>query len=152
MVVSGQLHALAASPLGRDLPVPNRWTLDGPQSQSGHGGEDKSLALSRNWTPVIISIAIYFTDWAMLILLFYFIAFNRVIIVPNTQNLWGLTNNWTDIFVHQLATHWGCHMLDHVNIWFSSFVSVIGIYLFCSCSKCFHGRMFNFFVRQGAYK
>jgi hypothetical protein len=54
MEVSGQLHALAASSPGKEPPLPiglDRW-LGGPQSWSGHGGEEKNsfIAPAKNRT------------------------------------------------------------------------------------------------------
>jgi len=44
MEVSGQLHTLATSPLGKkELLVPIGWRLDEPWSQSVHGGKDKKI-------------------------------------------------------------------------------------------------------------
>jgi hypothetical protein len=43
MEVSGQLHALAALPPGKSPWYPlDRRRLGGPQSRSGHGGEEKN--------------------------------------------------------------------------------------------------------------
>jgi hypothetical protein len=42
MEVSGQLHALAALPLGKEPPYPLDRRLGGPQSRSGRGGEEKN--------------------------------------------------------------------------------------------------------------
>jgi len=43
MEVSGQLHALAALPPGKEPPVPLNRTLWWPQNCSGHGGWEKIL-------------------------------------------------------------------------------------------------------------
>jgi hypothetical protein len=43
MEVSGQLHALAALPPGKEPPVPIVQGLSGPHSQSRHCGEEKYL-------------------------------------------------------------------------------------------------------------
>jgi hypothetical protein len=42
MEVSGQLHAPAALPPGKEPPVPIDTRLSGPQSSSGRGGEEKN--------------------------------------------------------------------------------------------------------------
>jgi hypothetical protein len=42
MEVSGQLHAPAALPPGKDTRYPLDRRLGGPQSQSGRGGEEKN--------------------------------------------------------------------------------------------------------------
>jgi hypothetical protein len=42
MEVSGQLHAPAALPQGNSPWYPLDKRLDGPQSRSGHGGEEKN--------------------------------------------------------------------------------------------------------------
>jgi hypothetical protein len=42
MEVSGQRHALAALPLGKELPAPMDRKLGEPQSQFGCGGEEKN--------------------------------------------------------------------------------------------------------------
>jgi len=43
--VSGQLHASAALPAGKEPPVPLDRRLGGPQSQSGHGVKEKDSQL-----------------------------------------------------------------------------------------------------------
>jgi hypothetical protein len=42
MEVSGQLRTPAASPPGKEQLVPLDMKLDGPQSRSGHSGEEKN--------------------------------------------------------------------------------------------------------------
>jgi hypothetical protein len=42
MEVSGQLHAPAALPPGKEPLVPIDRRLGGPESRSGHGGEEKN--------------------------------------------------------------------------------------------------------------
>jgi hypothetical protein len=42
MEESGQLHSLATLPQGKSSQYPLDRRLDGPQSQSGHGGEEKN--------------------------------------------------------------------------------------------------------------
>jgi len=60
MEVSGQLHTLAALPLGERAPPPSQYPLerklDGPQNQSECSDEEKnipSLSLPGIWTLVI---------------------------------------------------------------------------------------------------
>jgi hypothetical protein len=45
MEVSGQLHAPAALPPGKEPLIPTDRRLDGPQSWSGRGGEEKNSQL-----------------------------------------------------------------------------------------------------------
>jgi hypothetical protein len=45
MEVSGQLHAPAALPLEKSPRFPLHRGLDGPQSRSGRGGEEKNPVL-----------------------------------------------------------------------------------------------------------
>jgi hypothetical protein len=45
MEVSGQLLAPAALPPRKEPLVPIGWRLDGPQSRSGRGGEEKGLCV-----------------------------------------------------------------------------------------------------------
>jgi hypothetical protein len=42
MEVSGQIHAPAALPQGKNLRYPLDRRLGGPQIRSGHGGEEKN--------------------------------------------------------------------------------------------------------------
>jgi hypothetical protein len=56
--VSGQLHALAALPMGKEPVVPTDCRLGGPRSWSGRYGEEKILAPAKNWTPTIQPITI----------------------------------------------------------------------------------------------
>jgi hypothetical protein len=52
MEVSGQLHAPAALPPGKEAPIPLDRTLGGPQSLSGRCGEEKTLAPTGTRTPI----------------------------------------------------------------------------------------------------
>jgi hypothetical protein len=52
MEVSGQLHASATSPSGKELPVPIR-RLGGSQRRYGHRGVEKCLTSAGNRTPSV---------------------------------------------------------------------------------------------------
>jgi hypothetical protein len=54
MEVSGQLHAPAALPPGKEPLVPIGWGLGGPQSRSGRGGVGKSSQPFPGLEPPII--------------------------------------------------------------------------------------------------
>jgi hypothetical protein len=69
MEVSGQLQAPAALPLGKNPWYPLDRRLDGPQSRSGRGGEEKKIPSPR-WelnprTPIVQPIAQRYTDWVI---------------------------------------------------------------------------------------
>jgi hypothetical protein len=57
MEVSGQLHSPAALPPGKEHAIPIGQEAGGPQSQSGRGGEEKTIPLAGNQTSVIQSLA-----------------------------------------------------------------------------------------------
>jgi hypothetical protein len=62
MEVSGQLHAPAALSQGNGPCFPLGRRLDGPQSRSGRGGEEKSSQLLPGLEPPIIqSVAQHYT-------------------------------------------------------------------------------------------
>jgi hypothetical protein len=62
MEVSGQLHAPVALPPGKQPLYPLARRLDGPQSRSGGGGEEKnSQPLSGLETPIIQPVAQRYT-------------------------------------------------------------------------------------------
>jgi hypothetical protein len=73
MEVSGQLHALAILPSGKEPLVPNNRKLGGTQSQSGRGGEEKnSQPLPGLEHPIIQPIAQhYITELSQFIDLVY---------------------------------------------------------------------------------
>jgi hypothetical protein len=56
MEVSGQLHALAFLPQGKSPWYPLDRRLDGPQSQSGCGGEEKNSQPLSGLKPLIIQL------------------------------------------------------------------------------------------------
>jgi len=56
MDASGQLHAPAALPVGKDPLVCIGRRMTGPQSQSEHGGEDKNSLPLRWLEPPIIQL------------------------------------------------------------------------------------------------
>jgi hypothetical protein len=60
MEVSGQLHAPAALPAGKEPPVPMDRRLGAPQSRSGRRGEEYSNLYERN-IYVSSSIAVFET-------------------------------------------------------------------------------------------
>jgi hypothetical protein len=65
MEVSGQLHALAALPPGKEPWYPLDRRLGGSQSRSGRGGEEKnSQPLPGIEPPIIQPLAQRYTDWA----------------------------------------------------------------------------------------
>jgi hypothetical protein len=66
--VSGQLHASAASPPGKEPPVPMDRRLGGPQSRSGRFGKEKILHPTRIRTPtpsVVQPVASRYIDYAI---------------------------------------------------------------------------------------
>jgi hypothetical protein len=69
MEVSGQLHAPAALPPGKETLLPICRRLGGPQSRSGYGGEEKnSHPLPGLETPIIQPVAqSYTTELARLL-------------------------------------------------------------------------------------
>jgi hypothetical protein len=63
MEVSGQLHAQAALPPGKESLVPIGWDgrLGGSQSSSGRGGEETKFSR----TPIVQPLAQSYTDWTI---------------------------------------------------------------------------------------
>jgi hypothetical protein len=59
MEMNGQLHAPAALPPGKEHRYPLDRRLGGPQSRSGHSGEEKNsnMAPAENQTPVVQIVA-----------------------------------------------------------------------------------------------
>jgi hypothetical protein len=67
MEVSGQLHAPAGLPPGKDPRYPLDRRLGGPQSRSGRGGEEIDFQPPPEiepWTPIVQPVAQRYTDWA----------------------------------------------------------------------------------------
>jgi hypothetical protein len=68
MGVSGQLHAPAALPPGKEPLVPIGYEAGWAQSQSGRGGEEKNShprRESKPRTPIVQSVAQRYSDWAI---------------------------------------------------------------------------------------
>jgi hypothetical protein len=65
--VSGQLHAPAALPPEKELPVPMYRKLGGPQSHSGRGGEEKNSRPPGNRTPIVQPVATRYTELSWLL-------------------------------------------------------------------------------------
>jgi hypothetical protein len=68
MEVSGQLHAPAALPPGKNPWYPFDRRLGGPQSRSGRGGEEKISQAHResnSRTPIVQPLTQRYTDWAI---------------------------------------------------------------------------------------
>jgi hypothetical protein len=68
MDMSGRLHVPAALPPGKQPPLPLHRRLGGPQSRSGHGGEEKipnPRRESEPRTPIVHPVASRYTDRAI---------------------------------------------------------------------------------------
>jgi hypothetical protein len=68
MEVSGQIHAPAALPPGKSPWYSLDRRLGGPQSRSGHGGDEKNSQARRESnprTPIAQLVAQRYTDWAI---------------------------------------------------------------------------------------
>jgi hypothetical protein len=85
--VSGQLHAPAALPRGKNPRYPFNRTIGGTQSRGRRSGEEKSLTSAENRTPAVQPLARHYTDWFILARLSYDIIIIIIIIIIIYRNL-----------------------------------------------------------------